>query len=262
MSEVTTPSIQVSKQGHVAIVEMCRPPHNFFDMEMIQGIASAFEALDLDSECRSIVLASQGSSFCAGANFSDPKRSNNQVDSPRRINPLYFEAVRMFSCAKPVITAVQGPAIGGGLGLALVGDFRVTCKEAKFSANFTRLGFHPGFGLSVTLPRLVGVQKAAMLFYTGRRVTGDEAVAMGLADVLVPQDQVRAEAIKLATEIAISAPLAVQATRSSLRVGLVDAIRTAVANESVHQNAQFKSEDFKEGVKASAERREPKFQGR
>ena len=85
---------------------------------------------------------------------------------------------------------------------------------------------------------------------------------MGLADVLVPQDQVRSEAIKLATEIAISAPLAVQATRSSLRVGLVDAIRTAVANESVHQNAQFKSEDFKEGVKASAERREPKFQGR
>ena len=69
----------------------------------------------------------------------------------------------MFACAKPVVAAVQGPAIGGGLGVALVADFRVTCAEAKFSANFNRLGFHPGFGLSATLPRLVGVQKAAML---------------------------------------------------------------------------------------------------
>ena len=93
----------------------------------------------------------------------------------------------MFACRKPVVAAVQGPAIGGGLGVALVADFRVTCAEAKFSANFNRLGFHPGFGLSATLPRLVGVQKAAMLFYTGRRINGTEAAAMGLADLLVPQ---------------------------------------------------------------------------
>lgn len=67
-------------------------------------------------------------------------------------NPLYLAAIRLFACAKPVVAAVQGPAVGGGLGLALVADFRVTCAEARFSANFTRLGFHPGFGLSVTLP--------------------------------------------------------------------------------------------------------------
>jgi enoyl-CoA hydratase/carnithine racemase len=147
------------------------------------------------------------------------------------------------------------------VGVALVADFRVTCPEAKFSANFNRLGFHPGFGLTATLPRLVGVQKAAMLFYTGRRINGTEAMAMGLADVLVAQDQVRAEAQKLAREIAISAPLAVQGTRDTLRQGLVEQIRLAVARESEQQNWQFKTEDFKEGVAAMAARREPVFKG-
>jgi enoyl-CoA hydratase/carnithine racemase len=253
-------AIQVSMDRHVAIVEMCRPPYNFFDFDMIKGIADAFEALEADPRCRSIVLCAQGSAFCAGANFGDSKRE--LADSPRRVNPLYFEAIRMFSCSKPVVTAVHGAAIGGGLGLALVGDFRVTCKEAKFSANFNRLGFHPGFGLSVTLPRLVGHQKAALLLYTGRRVAGDEALAMGLADVLVEQDQVRAQALALAHEIALSAPLAVVSTRATLRHGLVEAIRSAVAHESVEQNWQFKSEDFKEGVAAMSARRDPQFKGR
>jgi enoyl-CoA hydratase/carnithine racemase len=254
------PAVQTSRDQHVGVVEICRPPHNFFDIQMVREIADAFEAFEADPACRSIVLCSQGTAFCAGANFGD--RNREQADSPRRVNPLYFEAIRMFSCVKPVVTAVHGSAVGGGLGLALVGDFRVTCREAKFSANFNRLGFHPGFGLSVTLPRLVGVQKAALMFYTGRRIPGDEAVAIGLADVLVAQEQVRAEAHKLATEIAISAPLAVVSTRATLRQGLVDAIRNAVARESVEQNWQFKTEDFKEGVAAMSDRREPQFKGR
>jgi enoyl-CoA hydratase/carnithine racemase len=113
----------------------------------------------------------------------------------------------------------------------------------------------------VTLPRLVGVQKAALLFYTGRRIGGEEAAAIGLADRLVAQDQVRNEAAQLAREIAISAPLAVQATRATLRQGLVEQIRLAVARESAEQNAQFKTADFKEGVAAMAARREPRFLG-
>ena len=104
---------------------------------------------------------------------------------------LYKEAIRLFRTKKPIIGAIHGAAVGGGLGLALVPDFRVTCAEARFSANFNRLGFHPGFGLTVTLPRLVGAQQAALLFYTGRRISGDEAVRLGLADVLVPQAEVR-----------------------------------------------------------------------
>ena len=251
----------VSIDNHVAVVEIRRPPHNFFDIPMIAGIAEAFESLDLDPDCRAIVLCSQGTAFCAGANFSNRDATPEQR-SPRAVNPIYNEAIRLFSCSKPVVAAVHGAAIGGGLGLALVADFRVTCAEARYSANFNRLGFHPGFGLSVTLPRLVGPQRAAMLLYTGRRVGGEEAVQIGLADVLVPQDEVRARAMAIAREIAVSAPLAVQSTRATLRAGLVEEIRLAVARESVEQNRQFRSEDFKEGVKAMAERREPRFQGR
>jgi enoyl-CoA hydratase/carnithine racemase len=257
----TAPYVEVSFQGNVAIVEIQRPPHNFFDIPMIASIATEFEKLEQDPNCRAIVLCSQGTAFCAGANFSN-RDATPEHRSPRAVNPIYFEAIRLFACSKPVVGAIHGPAIGGGLGLALVPDFRVTCAEARFSANFNRLGFHPGFGLSYTLPRLVGPQQAALLFYTGKRIGGEEAVKIGLADMLVPQAEVRNEAIKLATEIATSSPLAVQSTRATLRTGMVEQIRLAVARESVEQNWQFKTEDFHEGVKAMAERRAPAFKGK
>lgn len=254
------PDVAVSLDGPVATVEMRRPPHNFFSIPLLQHLADTFEELEADRRCHSIVLAAQGTAFCAGADFSNRDTTPPQR-SPRAINPLYFEAIRLFSCRKPVVAAVHGSAVGGGLGLALVADFRITCAQARFSANFNRLGFHPGFGLSVTLPRLVGPQQAALLFYTGRRIGGEEAVAIGLADMLVAQDQVRTEAARLAREIAISAPIAVQSTRDSLRQGLVEQIRSAVARESAAQNAQFLSADFREGVAAMAARREPQFKG-
>ncbi|MCW5612709.1 MAG: enoyl-CoA hydratase/isomerase family protein [Rubrivivax sp.] len=257
----SAPVVGVDRQDHVAIVEIRRPPHNYFDAAMIQGIADAFEALEADAACRAIVLCSQGSAFCAGANFATRDAAPPQK-SPRAVNPLYFEAVRLVACTKPVVAAVHGSAIGGGMGLAVVADFRVTCAEARFSVNFNRLGFHPGFGLSYTLPRLVGAQQAALLFYTGRRIGGEEALRIGLADMLVEQAQVRSKAVELAAEIATSSPIAVQSTRATLRAGFVDQFRLAVARESIEQNAHFETEDFQEGVKAMAERRAPRFQGR
>jgi len=252
--------VGVDLDGTLAVVELRRPPHNYFDVALIARLADAFETLEADRRCRAIVLCAQGTAFCAGADFASRAATPPQR-SARAINPLYGEALRLFSCTKPVVAAVHGPAIGGGLGLALVADFRVTCAQARFSANFNRLGFHPGFGLSVTLPRLVGVQQAALLFYTGRRIDGTHAHRIGLADDLVAQDQVRARALAMAREIAVSAPIAVQATRATLRAGLVEQIRSAVAHESLLQNAHFKTADFLEGVAAMAARREPQFKG-
>ncbi len=250
--------IRVSAAGPISIIELCRAPNNFFDLAMITAIADACEQFEADKHCRVIVLCAEGKSFCAGANFSGPTDAARQR-SPRRVNPIYDEALRVFACTKPIVVAVQGPAIGGGLGLALVGDFRVTCPEARFSANFNRLGFHPGFGLSHTLPALVGMQKAAALFYTGKRIGGEEAVAIGLADELVRLEQVRGRAMTLATELAISSPRAVQSTRATLRGDTVEKIRRAVARESSEQNWQFQGSDFKEGVAAMSERRDPDF---
>jgi len=146
-------------------------------------------------------------------------------------------------------------------GLGLRSDFRIGCAEARFSANFTRIGFHPGFGLTTTLPRLIGPQHAALMIYTGRRVGGEEAKSMGLIDQLVSQEQVREAAVTLATEIAQSAPLAIVATRETLRRGLAAAVQAATEREYQEQNWLRETEDFREGVRAMAERRLPEFKG-
>ena len=254
--------IGVETSGHVATVVMRRPPNNFFDKPLIAEIAAAFEAFDRDTRCRAIVLAAEGKAFCAGADFANRPDTGTADEGADAGKHLYKEATRLFRVRKPVVAAVHGAAVGGGLGLALVADFRVTCAEARFSANFNRLGFHPGFGLTTTLPRLVGAQQAALLFYTGRRVAGDEAVKFGLADLLVAQSEVRAAAQALALEIAQSAPLAVMSTRETLRRGLADAIEASTERELVEQEWQRRTADFKEGVKAMAERRMPDFKGR
>lgn len=251
--------LHVEIDGHVALVEMRRPPHNYLDLALIAGLADAFEALDADPACRAIVLAAEGRSFCAGGDFS---RSAPGGSNQGGVAAAYLQAVRLFRTAKPIVAAVQGPAVGGGLGLALVADFRIACPEARFSANFNRLGFHPGFGLSVTLPRLVGQQKAALLFYTGRRIDGDEAVAIGLAEECVPLASVRSRAIALAQEIAVSAPIAVLSTRRTLRGNLADQVQAATEHEAVEQQMQFATEDFHEGIAAMAQRRPPMFKGR
>ena len=114
----------------------------------------------------------------------------------------------------------------------------------------------------MTLPRLVGLQAAQRLFYIGERINGRQALAMGLVDELVPKDQVLQRALDLAQDIALSAPMALESVRATMRQGLVDQLRAAVIRESTEQYQQFKTEDFKEGVRAMTERRPPQFQRR
>ena len=262
--------IGVEKVGHVGTIEIQRPPLNFFDISLINQIADALEEFDRDIEIRASVLSAQGKAFCAGANFNDPARQEQEAraakgdpaDGLGPINHLYVQAVRIFRNKKPIVAAVHGAAIGGGLGLAVSADFRVTCPEARFAANFTKLGFHPGFGLTTTLPELVGKNNAELIFYTSRRVTGEEAYRMGLANECVPQDQVRSAAMKLAQEIAECSPLGLLSTRATMRAGLADRVMAATTHELAEQTRLRATEDFKEGVKATEQRRVPNFKGR
>lgn len=254
--------VAVTLAEHIATVEIQRGPNNFFDVNLIHSLADAFEALDKETGCRTIVLAAEGKHFCAGANFHNPAAESGLDRRVETGNPLYAAAVRLFACRKPTVGAIQGAAIGGGFGLALVPDFRVLCPETRFSANFVTLGFHPGFGLTYTLPRLVGPQRASLLFYSGRRIGGEEALAWGLGEVLTTQEEVRTAAVALAKEIAANAPLAVQSTRATMRAGLAAAVKAATDHEFQEQAWLQKTEDHKEGVRAVAERRPGRFMGR
>lgn len=256
-------TVELSKD-YVATVEIHRPPHNYFDDALIRSLADAFEALDKEAQCRTIVLAAEGKSFCAGANFQSRPENNplNQSQTPAGSNPLYLEAVRLFRCKKPVIAAIQGAAIGGGLGLSLVADFRVAAPEARFAGNFVKIGIHPGFGLTYTLPRLIGPQRAALMLLSGRRIDGETAVAWGLADQLSSLDKLRTDAHALAAEIAESAPLALISTRATLRDKLADMVEAQTRHELKEQTWLMKTEDHREGVKAVAERRAGNFTGR
>ena len=255
--------VSVVLDGHVAIVEINRPPNNHVSVDLMRDLADSFVDLDAVGDCRAIVLATAGKVFCGGADLVTPAGAAQSGVSDASVtgNPLYVEAVRLFSNKKPIVAAIQGAAIGAGLGLALVADFRVVAREARFAANFVKLGFHPGFGLSHTLPRLVGLQRAALLMETGRRIPGAEAIAWGLADELAELDDVRDRAIQLAREIAENAPLAVQSTRATLRAGLAEAVKAITDHEFEEQSWLRKTADYREGVRAVSERRPGNFVG-
>ncbi len=256
---MSAPELSVTRDGHVAILEINRPPHNHVAVDLLKHLADALHVIDGEDELRVSVLASAGKSFCAGGDFST--RASLSGSGQDMASDLYHEAVRLFAAKKPIVAAVQGAAVGAGLGLALAADFRIAAPEARFVANFVKLGFHPGFGVTHTLPRLIGAQKAALMCLTGRRIKAKEALIWGLVDEVVPLENLRGAAVELAREIAENAPLAVQATRASLREGLVEAVKAQTVREHQEQGILRKTADFLEGVRAVRERRPGKFVG-
>lgn len=247
----------------VATVEIQRGPNNFFDIDMFTRLADHLDELAAGTHpagegARVIVLCSEGKHFCAGADFSGRAGSLGNDHRPH----LYDVAIRLFDQPLPIVAAVQGAAIGGGLGLALAADFRVGTPESRFSANFSLLGFHQGFGLSVTLPHVVGNQAAADLLYTGRRIDGERARQIGLVDHLVAANELRSRATTLATEIAAAAPLAVRSIRQTMRGDLTDRVRAVLHHERAEQERLQQTEDWREGVSAVSERRAAEFTGR
>jgi len=240
--------------NNVAEVEMHRPPANFFDAPLLGALIEAIAWAD-GRRCRAVVLCSEGRHFCAGFDFS----ASGSPD-PGALRTLYDRAEEFVSGPLPVVAAVQGGAIGGGLGLAMAADFRVGAPTSRFAANFARLGLHQGFGLSATLTRVIGGQKALDLLCTGRRIEGAEALDIGLVDRLADDPRLGARA--LAEEIAASAPLAVASIRKTMRGGWADAFGAAIEHERLEQLALMGTDDFREGIEASLQRRDPDFSGR
>lgn len=249
--------LSVRVDGHVGVLEIHRPPNNHFDLDVLTALADTAEELAA-GDCRVLVLCSEGKNFCAGVDFASGGVGDTPVST---LSAIYGQGVRLFSLPIPVIAAVQGAAVGGGLGLACAADFRVATASSRFHANFGLLGLHQGFGLSASLPRIVGRQKAADMLYTARRVTGTEAHAIGLADLLVDEDHLREEAVRQAHRIALSAPLAVRSMKATVRADLLAELPAALDREIVEQTKLLGTKDNEAGVAASLDRTGPTFTG-
>ncbi|MGW8538501.1 enoyl-CoA hydratase/isomerase family protein [Rhodococcus qingshengii] len=259
MTIPTFDGLRIQTDGAVAVLEIARPPANFFDRPLIAAIADTLDALSLDGSARVAVLSSEGKHFCAGANFGEPTEGSDRPSDARR---LYAEGARLFSSPIPVIAAVQGSAVGGGLGLACAADFRVASPASRFWANFARLGFHQGFGLSLSLPRIIGEQAARRMLIGAERVDGTEAKSLGLVDRLAEPGSERAAALAFAQELAELAPLAVRSIRETLKGDLVERIVDTLDREATEQAWLWETSDSHEGIAASLERRAPVFTGK
>ena len=249
----------------VAVLRINRPPNNFITQTLVSAIADAYESLGASHDFRAIVLAAEGKNFCAGADFAavgGAGESRSTALPASSVLATYSIGARLIAAPLPVVAAVTGAAVGGGLGLACTADFRVGSRSTRLASNFATLGVHHGFGLTVTLPPIAGFQRANELLFTGRRIGGEEAARLGLLDRLVEDDRVLEEAIAFAKELAAAAPLAVRAIRSTMRQGLPERFLAAAEHESKEQARLGGSEDFREGVSASNERRAPRFLGR
>ena len=262
MGDTGATGVSVHHDGDVAVVTLHRPPHNLLTEPTLRALADAVEGSAV--RARAAVVCSEGRSFCAGADFRSGEAPDpTDADAfETRTAAFYEQAARVFASPVPLVAAVQGAAIGAGFGLALACDVCVAGEHAWFQANFVRLGIHPGFALSETLPRAVGPGRAAELLLTGRRVAAPEAGTIGIAQRVVGAGDELPAALELATLIAAGAPLAVASTRATLRAGLAESARAAMRHELAEQSALAGTADAVEGVQAMLVGRKPSFEGR
>lgn len=253
VSETDVLRAAYNRTSYVGIIEFLGAPNNFLNAESLFQAANVAEEFD-QMGARALVLCSEGKHFSAGANFGTGPAEGQRVD-------LYEQGIRLIGQPLPMVAAVQGGSVGGGVGLALVADLRVASPESYFWINFSRLGFHHGFGLSVTLPRVVGQQAALELLMSSRRIGGEEALKIGLVDEITEADHIRERAVARAAEIAQNGPLATRLIRATMRGDLAERAAAAMAAEKTIQDRLQHTRDFAEGTASIRERRPAAFTG-
>ncbi len=270
----TTPAVRYERRGYIGLVTLSRPDNrNSMTPELLDAFADAVAQAKADiapgadpsGGIRCVVITGEGRCFSAGADF----KSNIQIEGPGGFTPphersyaMYRPFLSVLDLSVPVVGALQGHAVGGGFGLSLVTDIRVVSEGAKYGANFAKLGLHPGMAVSWLLPRIVGVQRAAELLFTGRLFLGKEGADIGYAVEAVPGDAVFERAWAIAEDIAANAPLAVQMMKRTFYEGLGWDPKQAAWVEAWAQAVTVDTEDAKEGMKALMEKRPPVFRGR
>jgi enoyl-CoA hydratase/carnithine racemase len=256
-----------SVEGHVATLTLNRPDRlNAISMPMLDRLSELLGSCDRDPDVRVIVLTGAGRGFCSGLDLKD-LAAGKSIGSEGSLGVARFDLhgappIVLHGVDKPTVCALNGPAAGYGMDLALGCDMRIAATGAKLAASFTKRGVLPESGGTWLLPRLVGWARACEIAFTGRTLDASECLALGLVNRVVADELVQKEARAVAEEIAANAPLAVQATKRMMRLGLEESFEANVHHVFLQLLPLFRSEDFGEGLKAFLERRAPKFEGR
>jgi len=257
-----------TKEEHIATVRFNRPEAmNAFGPRMMSEIFAALEDAGNDPEVRVLILAGSGRAFSTGADVK--AMAEGQVresvaqrgqDGAEQIPPNMALALRNMD--KPVIAAINGFAVGGGLDLCLACDIRIASDKAKFAEVFIRRGLIPALGGTYFLPRLVGLDKACELIWTGDMVDAQEALKLGLVTKVVPHDELDDAAYDMAAKLAKGPPLAIQAAKRAIYDGLTLNLEQTLQYVLAVVARLSQTEDHKEGARAFVEKREPRFIGK
>jgi len=260
------PDISYKKEGHIATITLDRPEKmNSFSAEMQDSLYRAIGDSIQDKNVRVIILTGKGRAFCAGA---DVKQMAQRLDEPggaerdmTQISDRVSLYVLMQKCDKPIICAVNGVAAGGGLDLALACDIRIASDQARFAEVFIRRGMIPASGGTYFLPRLVGIDRALLMAWTGDMVDAKEAERIGLVTMVVPHAELEIAAMEMAEKLAKGPPLAIQRAKRAIYEGLTLNLDQTLKMIAPIVKELNMTQDHKEGAKAFVEKREPVFKG-
>jgi enoyl-CoA hydratase len=266
MTDHTQPNAPVLVQidGHIATLTLNQPDkRNAMSEEMTDAFPAAVEQIREAADVRAVIVTGAGTAFCAGGDLDFLHTGERDVPFLRdKMTSFYPNFLSLLDLPIPTIAAINGPAIGAGLCLALMCDMRIVAAEAPLGMTFVRIGLHPGMMATALLARAVSHTWAAELFYTGRIVTGAEALHMGLVNRAVPPDRVQAEARAMAEQVATNAPLALRYVKQGFQMLFREMAEKASAWEGFAQPVTMATEDVQEGLRAIKERRPPEFTGR
>ena len=260
------PVLLETMQDGVATLVMNRPDRlNALNNELSAALNNALARVAEDQSVRVVLITGAGRAFCAGGDLAliGKGRATGTTQSLEPLLRSGMQAVlRMRSMSQPVIAAVNGAAAGAGMNIALAADIRIAAEDATFGQNFAKVGLFPDFGGTYFLPQLVGVAKAAELFYTGDMIDAKTALQLGIVNHVVPGAQLEAEVRTLARKIMQGPPLAIQAVKKVLFGSEKKKLAEALEHEVQEQVRCYLSEDCSEGIQAFFEKRPPRFRGK
>jgi 2-(1,2-epoxy-1,2-dihydrophenyl)acetyl-CoA isomerase len=255
----------LTRDGSVANILLNRPDKlNDLDEAMREGLAAALSRVAHEPSIRVAVITGVGRGFCAGGDIEkmmELKTSHQSASFRGYLEAGHDLVRRVRGLPKPVVASVNGPAAGAGMNLALACDLRIASDRATFTQAFVRIGLHPDWGGTFFLPRLIGLGRAAEMFFLGESVGAAEAHRLGLVNFLVPHDQLPDETRKLATRLAAAPPLPLGLLKQALYERQETQLDLMMEYEVAAQMKCFNSEDFTEGLRAFLEKREPDFKG-